>query len=366
MVPKLARPELEAPVARIAARVDDAIEGMRSYGRSPLWGEGLSATLAISRATTHLLRAQLVLLGSVAGGGPAEGPGLERFATGVELLHLFMLVHDDVMDNAALRRGRPALRVALQSADHTLEWQQARDLSIVVGNVLNVLAMRHLMPGAGATPGEAAAAALVLEGCCRAGAGQFQDLLGFSGLGDDEEAFRRELVDKTAYHAFAVPLAAGLLLASEDADVAPAIAWGSRLGLAFQATDDLADLVGSPAVTGKDNLRDLLGGRPSLPLLLLRRRTTGRDREFFESLAGQRTMDIGERATLDEIVSACGVVGACADWVRTELAEAASIGLSPDAGFGAAREGMTAIERGLLAYLDKLTQRTPSATDGAG
>src|SRR5277367_5319622 len=106
MVPRFARPELEAPLARVAERVDEAILALRPYGRSPLWSEAIAATLVLSRATTHLLRAQLVLLGSLAGGGPAEGAAPERLAAGVELLHLFLLVHDDVMDNAALRRGR--------------------------------------------------------------------------------------------------------------------------------------------------------------------------------------------------------------------------------------------------------------------
>lgn len=353
MVPKLARPEFEAPVARIARRVDEAIEGMRAYGRAPLWHEAVTATLATAQATSHLLRAQLVLLGDLAAGGPAEGERAERFAAGVELLHLFMLVHDDVMDNAQLRRGRPTLRVALSAAAPALEWQQARDLSIVVGNVINVLATRHLLPRADAAPGEAAAAELVLDGCCRAGAGQFQDLLGFQGLGDDQEALRRELVDKTAFHGFAAPFAAGVRLGGRDVDPEPALAWGCRVGLAFQAIDDLADLVSSPGVTGKDSLRDLLEGRPSLPLFFLRQRATGADRELVHATIGRHSIEYGTRARLDDLVRELGVIGASADFVRAELAEAGNIAAA--SGYAtAAREGMAAIERGLSAYLDKL------------
>ncbi|APR82961.1 Octaprenyl diphosphate synthase [Minicystis rosea] len=355
MVPKLARPEFEAPVARITRRVEDAIEGMRSYGAAPLWGEAVNATLSTVRATSHLLRAQLVLLGSLAGGGTSEGDGIERFAAGVELLHLFMLVHDDVMDNAQLRRGRPALRVALSSAAPHLEWQQARDLSIVVGNVINVLATRHILPGPGAPPGEVAAAELVLDGCCHAGAGQFQDLLGFQGLGDDEDALRRELVDKTAFHAFAAPFAAGVRLASSSSvAAAAALAWGRRVGLAFQATDDLADLVSSPAVTGKDSLRDLLEGRPSLPLYFLRRRATGDARDLVDATIGRHTIEYGVRARIDDLLRELGVIGACISFARAELSEAAK--LTETSGFTPqAREGMAAIERGLHAYLDVIT-----------
>jgi geranylgeranyl diphosphate synthase type I len=353
MVPKLARPEFEAPVARMARLVDEALSGMRALGhaRAPLWDEAVSATLAISRATSHLLRAQLVLLGSLAGGGPTEGPTLERFAAGVELLHLFMLVHDDAMDNAALRRRKPTLRVALAAAEPALEWIQAHDLSIVVGNVINVLAVRHLVSGE-AGRGEAAAVELVLDGCCRAGAGQFQDLLGFRGLGDDEEALRRELVDKSAFHAFAAPFGAGLYLAGATS-VDQAIAWGCRMGLAFQAGDDLADLVSSPAVTGKDNLRDLLEGRPSLPLLFLRRRATGADAEFLDDVVGKHALEYANRARLHDVVRSSGVVEATAAWAQAEIAEAARV--ADGSGFAAAaREGMAAIEKGLAAWLDTI------------
>lgn len=351
MVTRFARPELEAPITRVARRVDEAIEGLRPYGRSALWGEAITAMLGLNRATTHLLRAQLVLLGSLAGGGPAEGAGAERFAVGVELLHLFMLVHDDVMDNAALRRGRPTLRVALTAVDPSLGWQEARDLPIVLGNLLHVLAMRHLMPSPGGSAGEAVASGLVLDASCRAGAGQFQDLLGFRGLGGDKEAFRRELVDKTAFHAFAAPFTAGLRLARPDGDAEPAIAWGCHVGLAFQGADDLADLVGSPAVTGKDGLRDLLQGRTSLPLFFLRERAAGKDCHFLDAIAGKHAMELGERVWLDDLLRACRVVEACAGWVRAEIAAAA--GVRAASGFtAAAQEGMAAIEQGLLVYLD--------------
>jgi geranylgeranyl pyrophosphate synthase len=215
-----------------------------------------------------------------------------------------------------------------------------------------VQAVRSLIPSHGA-PGEAAAAALVLEACCRAGAGQFHDLLGMRALGDDEEALRRELADKAAYHAFVAPHAAGLLLARPDADPAPAVAWGRHLGLAFQGADDLADLVGSPATTGKDGLRDLLEGRASLPLLFLRRSTTGDDRDLIDGLSARHTLAPGERAYLDQLVRSCHVVGACAGWIRAEVESAArareAAGFTP-----AASEGLAAIERGLVAHLDRV------------
>ena len=346
------RGDLEAPVARIGRRIDEAIEQMAPYGGSSVWRDAVSAVLAISHGPRHLVRAQLVLLGSVAGGGVPSGERIERFATGVELLHLFMLVHDDVMDNAALRRGKPTLGLAIQAADRTIGWLEARDFAVLMGNMLNVLAMRHLAPGVGATAGDVAACDLLLDACASAGVGQFHDLLGLQRLGDSEAVLRREILDKSADQAFAAPFAAGLVLAREGADPTEALTWGRSLGRAFQVLGDVTDLVAPPAVTGKDGLRNLLEGRPSLPLLLLHERTTGDDRELVESIVGKKAMELGERALLADLIARHEIVEGCAAWVRAEIAEAAraSAGsrFAPEA-----KQGMAAVEQSLLEHLDE-------------
>ncbi|MEP7125924.1 MAG: polyprenyl synthetase family protein [Byssovorax sp.] len=347
------REDLEAPVARIGRRIDEAIARMAPYGGSPVWRDAVSAALAISHGPRHLVRAQLVLLGSIAGGGGPAGERIERFATGVELLHLFMLVHDDVMDNATLRRGKPTLGLAIQAADRTIGWLEARDLAVLMGDMLNVLAMRHLAPGVGATTGDVAACELLLDACARAGVGQFHDLLGLQRLGDNEAAFRREILDKTAYQAFAAPFAAGLVLARPDADPTEALAWGHRLGRAFQVLGDLTDLVAPPAVTGKDGLRNLLEGRPSLPLLFLHERTSGDDRELVESIVGKKTMELGERALLADLIARHEIVEACSTWARAEIAEAAQASAA-SAFAPEARAGMAAVEQSLREHLDEV------------
>lgn len=353
MIPKYAREEMKDALPRVAAIVDESIASLAVYGASPTWKAAIDATLAIHRGPKHLIRAQLVLLGSMAGGASPEGPAVERFAAGVELLHLFMLVLDDVMDNATLRRGQPALRHAIQAVAPSIGWQAARDLTTVVGSTLSMLAVRRMTPGPGSGPGAAPAFELMLEACLHAGSGQFQDLLGFRALGDSETTLRSALVDKTAYHSFAAPFAAGLLLASPAADTAPAMRWGEHVGVAFQATDDLADLVTPPAATGKDALRDLLLGRPSLPLLLLRERLSDDDRAFVDSIAGKHVVEVGERAALHRLVEQTGVASACAARIRSGLETAAAV--ADAAAFPPnAREGMRLFERSLLSYADEI------------
>src|SRR5262249_12579538 len=136
------------------------------------------------------------------------------------------------------------------------------------------------------------------------------------------EVFRSLLVDKAAYQAFAAPFAGGLLFARPEADPAPALAWGCRMGAAFQGLDDLSDFVGDPAVTGKDNYRDVLEGRLSLALLLLMQRATLEERAFLSSVVGSRALVPADRVELDRLLQAHDVVAGCADFIRGEIAEA--------------------------------------------
>ncbi len=350
----LARPQLEAPVSRIAELVTAAIEGMRPYGDSPLWGHAVSATLALHHAPQHYLRSQLVLLGSVAGGGPHEGEALERFAGGMELLHLFMLVHDDVIDEARMRRGRPTLQLALLEAAPTLGAGRARDLAIVVGNTLQVLATRHLLCGGRGR----AACEVVIDACLHTGIGQFEDIVGWRGPGGARgHTIRAVLEEKAAYHSFAAPFAGGLRFANLDADLEPAIAWGRRMGVALQGIDDLGDFIGDPSVTGKDNFRDVLEGRISLVVSLLLARASAEHRAFIEAVVGRSALAPADRDELERLLATYDVVAGCAEFVRGELAEAER--LSAAASFGAeAREGMRALEHGLREHLAALVAGT--------
>lgn len=374
MTAKYARPELEGPLSRIDALAANAIESLRRVGTgSPAWVAAIDAALRTHRAPKKLLRAQLVLLGSLAGGGEHDGPALERFAAGVEMLHLFMLVHDDVMDHSTLRRGEPAMHVALRNVPRPvplladgpvsvrgLGWETARDMAVVVGSAIAMLGMQYVTPAAGSRAGASRAFELIVDSCLHAGAGQVRDLEGQDAI-RDQAAMRRELADKTAYVSFGAPFAAGLLLGAPDgADPAQALIWGEHTGVAFQALDDLGDLVVSPAESGKDALRDLLEGRPSLPLSILRERATGADREFLASLIGRTVVEPGERVRLGALVEASGVLPACEEWIRNEVAGAARV--ADKAGFSArAREGMAAIEKTIVENLAKVMKAAHDA-----
>jgi len=287
-------------VSRVAARMVTAIEGLRGERRSSLWGSAVDVTLALARAPQHYLRAQLVLLGSLAGGGRADGDDLEELATGLELLHLFMLVHDDVIDDSRLRRGRATVHVALLEAAPALGLPNARNLAIVVGNLLHVLAMRSFARA----DRRGAAFGVILDACLRTGVGQFEDIVGWDQRSTYVGAFRTTTEDKAAYQSFAAPFASGLLLANPDGDAQKALAWGRHMGVAMQGLDDAADLVGDPAITGKDNFRDIVEGRLSLALMILLKAASPDERAFLRTVIGAGALEPSDRVELDRLLRA--------------------------------------------------------------
>ncbi len=209
------------------------------------------ATVTLVRAMRHAalgggkrLRAYLVKATGDLFGVPAE----QSLAAGgaIELLHAYSLVHDDLpaMDDAAMRRGRPSCHKAFGEAT-----------AILAGDALQALAFELL---AGAVPGidDAISRALVL-GLARASGpagmcgGQMIDLeaerltLDLGGI--------RELQALKTGALIRFSCEAGCLLGrAADADQRALLAYGDRLGLAFQISDDLLDLRGDAALVGKD------------------------------------------------------------------------------------------------------------------
>ena len=202
------------------------------------------------------LRPALVGVGWRAARGEVPPPrGVQRFGAGLELLHAFFLVHDDIADGAATRRGGPALHRVLGQG------RLGENLAVVAGDLLFVEAVDALL--ACGLPRAPAAVREVLAICRDTAAGQYLDLA-FADADPETvlpSAARRAEMLKTARYSFEAPLVAGALLAGG----APALITGLRavarpLGLAFQLQDDLLPLrLGDAA--GKPALSDLASGK---------------------------------------------------------------------------------------------------------
>ena len=196
------------------------------------------------------LRPLLVLL-AARNTGPLDGPVL-RAAASVELLHMATLVHDDVLDGAELRRGLPT--VARTYGD---------EMAVSAGNFLLAQAFAEL---AGANDAAAVAAlSEVAWGLSEGERLQADDAFRASVTVDD---YVRRCRLKTA-DLFAVACRLGAMTTGLGRETVEALGgFGDSLGLSFQMFDDILDLTGDEAVTGKRRGADLRDGTVTLPIVL--------------------------------------------------------------------------------------------------
>ena len=236
-------------VPQLLAQVEQRLEALAT-GHGPILAEHAGATIA---AGGKRLRPLLVLL--AAGRAPGDPRELVACGAAVELVHSATLVHDDVLDSAPMRRGRPTI------------WAQGgRALAVATGDLLFSRAFAEL-----AAVGTIATVRALSRATSSLAEGE---LLQREDAWDPTITVERYLHRcelKTA-RLFEASCELGALgIGSDDEHVAALGAFGRRIGLAFQLLDDVLDVSGVATSTGKHRGTDLLDGTVTLPLILARR-----------------------------------------------------------------------------------------------
>jgi geranylgeranyl pyrophosphate synthase len=258
------------------AEVEDRLAQV-SAGYGPRLGEEAEATLT---AGGKRLRPILVLMAA----GEGAGDRAVHAATAVELVHMATLVHDDVLDGAPVRRGRP-----------TVVARSGRDRAVGVGDLLFSRAFAELaVEGGEAAVAELSSASVALA---MGELAQRQDAYDTS-LSEERYLWRCSL--KTA-RLFESACRVGRLAAGAPGTEGLA-SFGREIGLAFQLLDDVLDVTGPPERTGKARGTDLLDGTVTLPLILARRR------DLRLSSAGLRGLDADGAEQLCDRIAATGAL----------------------------------------------------------
>ena len=247
----LVEPAMRAAVGRLDPALRPAVAyhlGWADAEGNPVAGDGGKGV----RPALAVLSAEAV--------GAASAVGVPG-AVAVELVHNFSLMHDDVVDGDRERRHRPTVWALFGMGE-----------AIIAGDALQTLAVEVLLD----TGGRAAprAAASLVRATQAMIAGQASDMAFESRERvSPEECTRMEAAKTGALLGFAASVGAEL------ADATPARVdalreFGTQLGLAFQAIDDLLGIWGAPSVTGKPVASDLRSQKKSLPVVLALASTT--------------------------------------------------------------------------------------------
>ena len=246
---------LEPEYARWAAFDADLAEPMAEIGRLVLVGG-------------KRLRPAFCHWGYVAAGGDPDDATVANAGAAFELMHAFALFHDDVMDDAASRRGNPTTHTVFAQHHRDNGWAgEARrfgeGVAILVGDLAFVYA-DMLMADAGRE-----AWAIWNELRVELNVGQVLDILG--GVRNERSRHKAEQICryKSGKYTIERPLHLGAVMAAPDRadELLPALsAYGLPLGDAFQMRDDVMGAFGDAAVTGKPVGGDLREGKPT-PLM---------------------------------------------------------------------------------------------------
>ncbi len=248
----------EACGEAVASAAQDEIARTRAGLARRLRSSPAGALLTPYFHAGKLLRARLVFAAAATAGAPAEA--VRPAAEAIELLHGASLLHDDVIDGAAMRRGLPAVHERLGT-----------DAAIVLGDDLLLMAFAALGEARSRHGAERVLDATALltrcaRQCCR---GQYGEL---TADGDVDVDRYLEIVRGKTASQFVAAVSLGALLGGAGGAVRGRLTTGAeQMGIAFQIRDDLLDLVGDARALGKPTGNSIALGRPSLPLVLLQR-----------------------------------------------------------------------------------------------
>ncbi|MCZ7458652.1 polyprenyl synthetase family protein [Streptomyces sp. WMMC940] len=291
---------------------DQALEADVQTGLAAVESGLLDATKSevpfITEAAQHLVRAggkrfRPLLVMLAARFGDPDAPGIVPSAVVVELTHLATLYHDDVMDEAEVRRGVPSANA---------RW--GNSLAVLTGDFLFARAS-HILADLGPE-----AVRIQAEAFERLVTGQILETAGPRDGRDPVEHYLDVLRGKTG-SLVAVSCRFGAMMSGADERITDVLTqYGERLGVAFQLADDVLDIASDSHESGKTPGTDLREGIATLPVLRLQEQAAAHGRpedvELVELLAGDLTDDARHAEALARLRAHSALEQARRDTVR--------------------------------------------------
>ena len=323
--------DLQAGIsATLATFIDDKQAQLASLGDdlAPLFDSARQAVAGGKR-----LRPAFTYWGWRAAGGPADDTAaILPAAAAIELVHASALVHDDVMDGSATRRGRPAAQRSFSALLRGGASPQQADrfgtsAAILLGDLL--LSWSDELLGRSGLKPKAIARGRVYFDRLRyeVVAGQYLDVLAQTGSRSSGADAMRVVRYKSAKYTVERPLQFGAALAKAKKPLLAALSsYGVPLGEAFQLRDDVLGVFGQSKVTGKPSGDDIREGKRTLLMARAFDKASRAQRKVLDAHLGNRKLDAAGIAAVQAVLRDTGSL-ADVETVITELKAAALAGL---------------------------------------
>ena len=268
-------------VAELAGAVTDQLRGYLAHRRSEAAYIGTDYDGLIAALEDFVLRGGKRLRPAFAYWGyravtpePEDGVSDEvlRLFSALELLHACALVHDDVIDDSATRRGMPTAHVFFADLHRDRGWrgsadQFGRSAAILLGDLSLVWADDIVAGAALPADGQRRVRRVWSDIRTEVLGGQYLDIVAESSGAHSIESAMNVNTYKTASYTVSRPLQLGAAAAADRPDVQRLFHdLGTDLGVAFQLRDDVLGVFGDPAVTGKPSGDDLRSGKRTVLL----------------------------------------------------------------------------------------------------
>jgi geranylgeranyl diphosphate synthase type I len=310
-------PGLLTVTDRVEARLDAlfAHEAARWGALSPDLAAPLESLRTFVLNGGKRLRPAFCYWGFIAAGGHTTDDRVIDAGAAFELLQAFALIHDDVMDGSATRRGNRTTHLAYGDRHEEFEWRGevrrfGEGVAILVGDLAFVYA-DQLLPH-----GDPQVQAVWDELRIELNVGQFLDLLGTARGDHDRASARRIARYKSGKYTIERPLHLGAALAGRLPELQPVLsAYGDPVGEAFQLRDDLLGAFGDEVTTGKPVGDDLREGKPTLLLAHAAEHATAAERELLAQV-GRADLSDTEVSDLQQLLVRTGAVDAVESTIR--------------------------------------------------
>lgn len=254
-------------------------------------------------------------------------------AMAVELLHTYLLIHDDIMDRAELRRGEPSAHVLYRDLHQARDWAgDSSHFGAAAAILLGDLAQTHALELFTSVETEqkvrADLARCYSVMCDEVILGQYLEMTAGFRQHLTEPELLKVLQMKSGRYSVERPIQLGALLAGASAEVLEALAaYGAGMGEAFQLQDDLLGIFGDAERVGKPVGSDLAEGKFTVLIHHTLDRAPAEDRQVVLQALGNAGLAAGEVERVQTIIEECGARRHVVDMVEERM-EAAMAALS--------------------------------------
>ncbi|QQF51500.1 polyprenyl synthetase family protein [Campylobacter fetus subsp. venerealis] len=260
-------------------RIDDILKEFVDSLNYPLASEMFSQV-----SSGKKLRSKLIL--KIAGVSEASF----KLSSVVEIIHLASLLHDDVIDDSLIRRGKPSINAIFGTKN-----------SIMLGDILYSKGFNEIVKF------DLKIADIISDAVCKLSIGELMDVELGSSFNADKEKYLKMIYFKTAVLIEAAAKSAAILAGFDEQKYGD---YGKNLGLAFQIVDDILDITSDEKTLGKPAMNDFKEGKTTLPYIYLYEKLENEDKAILKNLFKKELDD-------DEIL-----------WIKSKFKEFDIINLS--------------------------------------